>query len=318
MTWFKVDDHAPQHPKLRAATVAGRALWYAAGSAAAAGNTDGIVSTLMAKDAAYLAEVDPDQAAAALVASGLWHDARTLRKCAACRETTKKLEPGSYLFHDWLTYQLTKSEAKDTSARWKMNRKRALLRDRALCEFIQERDGTLCRYCGDRVSWSDRKGAKAATYDHVDPDGWNSPENVVVACKQCNGRKRDRTPDEAGMPLLPAPHRDLVVVGDDLNRSGPNQDRSEPNPPRGSDRDLDRSPSNQDQDLDRDPTSRARHARDGTGQVGLDRDPDPGSDRFRSGPGTDGSGEVGSGEVGSGGVAATDREADDLRTGVTA
>ena len=84
-------------------------------------------------------------------------------------------------------------------ARWQ--RGKALLRMNELTGRVKERDRHLCRYCGQRVNWTDRRGRLGGTYDHVDPDGTNSFENVVVACRACNGRKKDRTPDQAGMPL---------------------------------------------------------------------------------------------------------------------
>lgn len=60
---------------------------------------------------------------------------------------------------------------------------------------VLERDGHTCQYCN----------AKAYTIDHVLPKsrgGTNSPRNLVACCGRCNGRKGDRTPEEAGMPLL--------------------------------------------------------------------------------------------------------------------
>lgn len=57
------------------------------------------------------------------------------------------------------------------------------------------RDGHRCAYCG-------KHGAD--TIDHVYPKGrgglW-AWDNCVAACESCNGRKRNRTPEEAGMPL---------------------------------------------------------------------------------------------------------------------
>lgn len=84
-------------------------------------------------------------------------------------------------------------------ARWQ--RAKELLRDKSLCNAVKDRDRNLCRYCGIRVNWTDRRGRVGGTYDHVDPDGPNSLDNVVVACRGCNARKKDRTPDQAGMPL---------------------------------------------------------------------------------------------------------------------
>lgn len=62
---------------------------------------------------------------------------------------------------------------------------------------VKRRDGA-CAYCG----------GPAETVDHVIPrsrGGDSSWLNLVAACEACNGRKADRTPLEAGMPLLLAP-----------------------------------------------------------------------------------------------------------------
>jgi HNH endonuclease len=65
------------------------------------------------------------------------------------------------------------------------------------------RDRHLCAYCGGVFSFF------RLTRDHITPlsrggrDGWM---NVVTACRQCNGQKRNRLPQEAGMELLYAPY----------------------------------------------------------------------------------------------------------------
>lgn len=64
------------------------------------------------------------------------------------------------------------------------------------------RDGFACQYCGKRVS------ASTFTIDHVKPrskGGGGTWENFTVACFPCNVKKRDRTPEEAGMRLLSKP-----------------------------------------------------------------------------------------------------------------
>jgi 5-methylcytosine-specific restriction endonuclease McrA len=46
------------------------------------------------------------------------------------------------------------------------------------------------------------------TLDHILPrsrGGRSVPENLCTACKLCNQRKGDRTPEEARMPLLANP-----------------------------------------------------------------------------------------------------------------
>jgi 5-methylcytosine-specific restriction endonuclease McrA len=69
------------------------------------------------------------------------------------------------------------------------------------------RDNHSCQYCGGH----------ADSIDHVLPrsrGGDHSWENVAAACRSCNLRKRDRTPDEAGMRLSrrPATPRELAWV----------------------------------------------------------------------------------------------------------
>jgi 5-methylcytosine-specific restriction endonuclease McrA len=66
------------------------------------------------------------------------------------------------------------------------------------------RDHYTCQYCGCQP------GVNHLTIDHVLPQsrgGRTIWENTVAACEPCNHRKGDRTPDEAGMPLLSRPYR---------------------------------------------------------------------------------------------------------------
>lgn len=65
---------------------------------------------------------------------------------------------------------------------------------------IITRDKGFCRYC--------TKEANPITIDHIIPyslGGKTELSNLVVACKSCNSRKRDRTPEQAGMVLLEVP-----------------------------------------------------------------------------------------------------------------
>jgi 5-methylcytosine-specific restriction endonuclease McrA len=73
-------------------------------------------------------------------------------------------------------------------------RRRTALSRRAV--FL--RDGHRCQYCG----------GSADSIDHVIPrsrGGNNTWDNVAAACRPCNVRKRDRTPEEAGMRLACIP-----------------------------------------------------------------------------------------------------------------
>ncbi len=64
---------------------------------------------------------------------------------------------------------------------------------------VLRRDHHKCQYCGNH---------KHLTLDHVIPrskGGSHTWDNVVIACNSCNSRKGDRTPQQAGMPLLTKP-----------------------------------------------------------------------------------------------------------------
>lgn len=66
------------------------------------------------------------------------------------------------------------------------------------------RDGNLCQYCGKTFPHSQ------LSFDHVTPKsrgGRTCWENVVTCCLICNSRKRDRTPQEAGMNLKSRPSK---------------------------------------------------------------------------------------------------------------
>ncbi len=239
MSWFRVDDTAPSHPKMRRAGRDGRLLWYAAGPLSSQQGREGFVEALVLQDAAHYAEVDDYEAAAKrLVAVGLWHDAKALARCDSefCSTVVaggRRLAKGEYQFHDFFQWNFTNDVSKLPTERRKENRRKALSRDRHRCNEILDRDGTLCRYCGRRVDARDKRGPRGLTYDHVDPDkfepeGGNALADVVVACRECNGVKGDRTPEEAGMPLLPPRTSALTLVsGPDLTGAENGSDRGQ-------------------------------------------------------------------------------------------
>lgn len=69
---------------------------------------------------------------------------------------------------------------------------------------VLTRDGFRCCYCGLP------KQARELNYDHVVPrqhGGKTTWENIVSSCKPCNARKRNRTPQQAGMRMHFQPHR---------------------------------------------------------------------------------------------------------------
>lgn len=73
-------------------------------------------------------------------------------------------------------------------------------------EFIKERDGNRCRYCYIELRANDQKSPMRGTYDHARPKDAQydrDPRWIVQACAFHNGQKLDRTPEEAGLTLLP-------------------------------------------------------------------------------------------------------------------
>jgi len=68
--------------------------------------------------------------------------------------------------------------------------------------LLFSRDDNICLYCGEQFYRGD------LSRDHVMPSSRGGPdvwENCVTACKRCNHRKNDRTPEEANMKLLAVP-----------------------------------------------------------------------------------------------------------------
>lgn len=72
------------------------------------------------------------------------------------------------------------------------------------------RDRSSCQYCG----------GSAENLDHVTPrsrGGTHTWENVVAACRPCNARKGDHTPEEVGLRLLSPPraprHHGWLLIG---------------------------------------------------------------------------------------------------------
>jgi 5-methylcytosine-specific restriction endonuclease McrA len=69
------------------------------------------------------------------------------------------------------------------------------------------RDDHRCGYCGGHADSIDHVLPRSRGGQHV----W---ENVIAACRPCNLRKRDRTPEEAGMRIAsrPAAPRELAWI----------------------------------------------------------------------------------------------------------
>lgn len=233
MTWVKDSDDVYDDEALREADKDAALLWSVAMRECAKRDGDGVVTPLMIQDSLNKFPTAIKRAAVAtLVAQGLWHDEDGLAGCGTCRERTPALpSPRHRLIHDWNAHLLLAAGKDDPIVRKREQRRKALNGPRCLQlrQDVRERDMDLCRYCGVETldpSGPDKKSARIRTLDHVDPWGDNTRENVVVACRRCNGRKRDRSPEQAGMLLLDPGTTKAMLAG--RPPDNPAQDPAQP------------------------------------------------------------------------------------------
>lgn len=182
MPWIRLDDQFPDHPKVVEAGPLASWLYVCGIGYCNRLLTDGFIPSGQVRK---LADVDnAGDLVKCLVAVGLWDEAE-----------------GGYQVHDFLDYQ---PSAEQVKAERSMNKVRKdLYADPFLTKQVKERDGDRCRYCYKYVRWTDRKSALGGTFDHVIPNGGNSLDNLVVACRGCNSGKGRRTPEQANMTLRP-------------------------------------------------------------------------------------------------------------------
>lgn len=191
MPWARLHDQANGNAKLLAIGDSAHRLWSAGLIYCQANLTDGFIPEhaipsfgVRARGPALRRAIDELCASLVPGKGPLWHRV-----------------PGGYQVHDYLHWNDSKEAV--LQARAATQKRVALFRDTDLREQIRARDGNQCRYCGHAVHWADRKGPNGGTYDHVDPKGPNTLDNLVVSCRGCNSRKGSRTPDAAGMRLQP-------------------------------------------------------------------------------------------------------------------
>lgn len=212
MSWYRTDDNITLHPKwvavkraalkrhkepaiARAAAQRAALTWFALGVWGARSNCDGIFPLDAADQMAsgmFMTEDELIEGADLLLAGGMLE-----------RLTKAKGGDGpGWFVRNWKRYQKSREQVeREKSKQDKRDDLYKTVEGRQIVATVKRRDGDYCRYCWSPVVWADRRSAKRGTLDHVDPEGPNSVENLVVACGSCNRRKSDRTPAEAGMEL---------------------------------------------------------------------------------------------------------------------
>lgn len=183
------------------------ALWTMGGSMSQAKLSDGVLTTgdltrlLLNRSAAV-------KAASTLVKHGLWHGHG--HGCDDC----PPVPDGSYVFHQWGQMGYASGGAvKVARARRKETQNPEIIE----AVWARDTDATgqaHCRYCNVKVSRHDRKSERRPTLDHVIPGVARGVTNLVVSCLKCNREKGQRTPEQAGMKLLPPPSisRDTTAI----------------------------------------------------------------------------------------------------------
>jgi 5-methylcytosine-specific restriction endonuclease McrA len=126
-----------------------------------------------------------------------WQDVVTLhcknRIIVLDEDPEKVLRSPSFEMKMPIVVQLKNDFARRARKEIPFSRRNVIIRDRATCQ-----------YCGVLLRTTE------LTFDHVLPrsrGGKSQWENFVVACIDCNIRKADKTPQEAGMRLLHAPKK---------------------------------------------------------------------------------------------------------------
>jgi hypothetical protein len=194
MPWYRLDDVGYDDPLVLAMGNAAYGALTRMGQYASAQRTDGWIPAHKAREICSRAELR------ALTDKRIGDDPPALHLATdecRCLEGRRDLSRGGFWIHGFLDRNPSRSENDVHRA------KARELKDKELRRAVKERDGDRCRYCGITVRWADRKTTAGGVLDHVDPKIASGAANLVVACRGCNSRKKDCTPEAAGMALLP-------------------------------------------------------------------------------------------------------------------
>lgn len=193
MAWIEIHQNLTRHHKILAMSSELKAppvqvighmvsFWLWAVDNAPDGNLTPLMRSVLAFGAEWTG--DPDEFVEAAIKVGFFDN-----------------QDGDLRIHDWEDYTGKLINARRHTANQKRLH-RDFYNNRALVKAIKERDADICRYCGIKVNWRDRRGPEGATYDFIDPKKPASFTNIVIACRGCNSGKGARTPEQSGFTLL--------------------------------------------------------------------------------------------------------------------
>ncbi|MGW5647538.1 hypothetical protein [Saccharopolyspora sp. NPDC003762] len=220
MPWLRLDDIGYDDPLVRAVGNGAYGAVTRMGQYASAQRTDGWIPADKAREIASRAELR------ALTAVRIGDGAPMLHAhgddCRCLQGVAWNEAQGGYWIHAFLDRNPSRSENDVHRA------KARELKDKELRRAVKDRDGDTCRYCGITVKWADRKTPAGGVLDHVDPKIAAGADNLVVACRGCNGRKKDCTPEAAGLALLPPPADPAAIYAGSTPDQPPNHAGSTP------------------------------------------------------------------------------------------
>lgn len=170
MSWVRLDDQWHEHPKFTGLGDLGELMWVKALTYACRFRTGGFIPA--GRIAKFTALRNTAQLEAKLVKAGLWI----------------KVEDG-YQIHDFDAYQPNADKRSQGSSPWRATADRVSPSQR---DRIIDRDGLVCRLCGEPVERTD------VEIDHIVPvskGGETTDSNLRVTHMRCN---RSRVRSEAG------------------------------------------------------------------------------------------------------------------------
>lgn len=197
MPWLRLDDVGYDDPLVRAVGNGAYGAHTRMGQYAQAHRTNGWIPEDKAREIASRAELRQLLTVHIGDEPPLLHGPGDACKCLEQHDWDTAR--GGYWLHDHLGRNPSRAENDVHRAKQKE------LKDKQLRHIVRTRDGDSCRYCGTTVVWADRRSPRGGVLDHVDPTIAAGADNLVVACRGCNGRKKDCTPEAAGMTLRPVP-----------------------------------------------------------------------------------------------------------------
>ena len=199
MPWARFGDTIITHPRLM------RLHEVDSGSTSVFAEAFGFLALGATMSAAHLTDYRVEFGSWVVAAGGNARRAKELLEILEQAGLVERVQDGDHLA--WTIWEDDDFIHLRSKAEVEIDRQRKRdLRNTDVTIAVRVRDGDQCRYCGKTVSWTDRKSARSATYDHIDGVGDDvDTDGLVVCCRSCNTSLRGRSGDVKRRMLLPIP-----------------------------------------------------------------------------------------------------------------